>query len=392
MGRKILYVATVVKTHIMEFHIPYLKLLKEMGYETAVAAANDYDNPEECKIPYCDHYYEIDFDRNPIHQKNIKAVRQLKTLIEREKFDIVHCHTPVGAMAARIAARDIRKKGTKVVYTAHGFHFFKGASWRNWLLYYPVERFLARYTDVLITINREDFERASGFPAGRVEYIPGIGIDTHRFKPCSQSEKEMIKERLNIPQDAFVIMTVGELIKRKNHEILLRAMAKGSSIGHGKERCENRISKASMLNREKRCIIVGRGKLEKKLKKLAEELGIAKEVQFLGYRNDIPELLHAADLFVFMSYQEGLPVALMEAIACGLPCIVSKIRGNTDLVTDNVNGIFCDFDEEKLAAEIRWLEDDPDKAKCLSDAARDSINAFSLEHVLEKMQKLYADL
>lgn len=174
--KKVLFVATVVKTHIMEFHIPYLKMFKEMGWETAVAAKNDYEVPEDCVIPYCDTYYNIQFERNPMALGNIKAYKCLKKVIDEGEYDIIHCHTPVGAMMTRLAAKQARKKGTKVLYTAHGFHFFKGASAVNWLVYYPVEKWLSRYTDVLITINKEDYARAQTFKAGKVCYVPGVGI------------------------------------------------------------------------------------------------------------------------------------------------------------------------------------------------------------------------
>ena len=154
--KKVLYVATVVKNHIMEFHIPYLKMLKEMGWETAVAARNDYENPSECVIPFCDIYYDIPFERNPFRLGNIKAYKELKMVIDEGNYDIIHCHTPVGALLTRLAAENARKRGTKVFYTAHGFHFYKGAPLINWLLFYPAERLLAHMTDVLITINKED--------------------------------------------------------------------------------------------------------------------------------------------------------------------------------------------------------------------------------------------
>ena len=194
--KKVLFVATVVKTHIMEFHIPYLKMFQDMGWETAVAARNDYEDPADCKIPFCDTYYDIPFERLPWKAANIKAYRELKAIIDREHFDIIHCHTPVGAMIARLAARDARKRGTKVIYTAHGFHFFKGAPVKNWLMFYPAEWLLAPLTDVLVTINNEDYavakrqirpRRGGGYgeiprrhrrPGGKA---PGAGTDRAGF-------------------------------------------------------------------------------------------------------------------------------------------------------------------------------------------------------------------
>ena len=203
--KKVLFVATVVKTHIMEFHIPYLKMFKEMGWNTAVASRNDYENAEDCQIPFCDDYYNVPFERSPIKLSNLKAYKELKKLINNGDYDIIHCHTPVGAMLARLAARRARKRGTKVIYTAHGFHFYKGAPIINWLLYYPVERFLARYTDVLITINKEDYERAQKFRAKKVCFVHGVGVDTSKFsvginKDYRHALKPRPQNNQNIPR------------------------------------------------------------------------------------------------------------------------------------------------------------------------------------------------
>ena len=222
--KKVLFVATVVKTHIMEFHIPYLKMFKEMDWETAVAARNDYENPADCVIPYCDTYYNIPFARNPLKPGNLKAYTDLKKVIDEGGYDIIHCHTPVGAMLTRLAAKQARKNGTKVFYTAHGFHFYKGAPVINWLLYYPVEKWLSRYTDVLITINKEDYERAKTFKAGRVCYVPGVGIDLKKFN-VGYVDKEQKRKEIGVASDDFVLLSVGELIPRKNHEVVIRAMS-----------------------------------------------------------------------------------------------------------------------------------------------------------------------
>ena len=193
--KKVLFVATVVKTHIMEFHIPYLKMFKEMGWETAVAARNDYENPADCVIPYCDTYYNVPFERNPLKPGNLKAYKELKHIIDEGEYDIIHCHTPVGAMLTRLAAKQARKQGTKVFYTAHGFHFYKGAPVINWILYYPVEKWLSRYTDVLITINKEDYERAKTFKAGKVCYVPGVGIDLKKFNAGYVNKEQKALDR-----------------------------------------------------------------------------------------------------------------------------------------------------------------------------------------------------
>ena len=312
---KALYVATVVKTHIMEFHIPYLKMLKDMGWETYVAAKNDYDNTDECIIPYCDVFYNILFDRNPFSYKNIKAYKQLKSIINTNHFDIIHCHTPVGAMLTRLASKKARKNGSKVIYTAHGFHFYKGAPVLNWILYYPAERLLASLTDVLITITKEDYLRAKKFKAKRIEYIPGIGIDLTKFKRAEYSRVVSLKDELNIPSNAKVLLSVGEINKNKNHRIVIEALSRlGNDIWY---------------------VICGRGPLVNELKENANRLGVSERVIFTGYRTDVIDFYSMADVFVFPSYREGLPVALMEAMSTNLVCVASRNRGTDDLLPNS---------------------------------------------------------
>lgn len=370
---KVLFVATVVQKHIMEFHVPYLKMFKEHGWETAVAARNDYDNPADCHIPYCDHYYDIPFERSPFKTGNIKAYKELKKVIDDGHYDIVHCHTPVGAALTRLAAEDARKKGTKVFYTAHGFHFYDGAPLVNWLTYYPVEKYLARKTDVLITINKEDYNRAKKFKAGKVVYVPGVGIDLSKFesKPYIRKQK---RQELGFKEDDFLLLSVGELIERKNHRVVLEAISK---------------LKEKPIYDHLHYLICGIGALEDELKKLAADLGIEDHVHFLGYRHDISDICNASDVFVFLSYQEGLPVALMEAMACGLPAICSKIRGNTDLIEDGKNGLFAKNDPEDVAKKIEKLAKNPDLRRELSTNALKTIKHYDLSSVENEMLKIY---
>lgn len=372
--KKVLFVATVVKTHIMVFHLPYLKLFKEMGWETTVAARNDYEDPADCVIPYCDWYYDVSFARSPWNADNQNAYRELKKVIDDNSYDIIHCHTPMGAALTRLAARKAREHGTKVFYTAHGFHFYKGAPLVNWLLYYPAERWLARYTDVLITINKEDYERAQHFRAGNICYVPGVGIDLARFQSddgCNRMEK---RAELGLGTEDFVLLSVGELIPRKNHEVVLRTLA--------------------LLRRQEemdgiRYLICGRGALGEKLKHLVEELGLSDCVSFLGYRNDIQEICTCSDLFLFMSRQEGLPVALMEAMACGLPVVCSNIRGNIDLIEDDISGVVVQSTPEAVAKAICRLRANEGLREQLAAAARRRVKAFDLEQVKEQMAELY---
>lgn len=371
--KKVLFVATVVKTHIMEFHIPYLKMFKEMGWETAVAARNDYENPADCVIPYCDTYYNIPFERNPLKPGNLKAYKELKHIIDEGEYDIIHCHTPVGAMLTRLAAKQARKQGTKVFYTAHGFHFYKGAPAINWILYYPVEKWLSRYTDVLITINKEDYERAKTFKAGKVCYVPGVGIDLKKFN-VGYVNKEQKRKEIGVSADDFVLLSVGELIPRKNHEVVIRALSV--------------LKQLDKLNHIE-YVICGRGAYETDLKKLAEGLDVADHVHFLGYRNDISEICNCADLFVFMSHQEGLPVALMEAMACGLPAVCSNIRGNTDLIEDGVTGLLSNNTPEEVAESISEMENNTSLRNRVASAALQKIKQFDLSSVEDEMSKIY---
>ncbi len=371
--KKVLFVATVVKTHIMEFHVPYLKMFKEMGWETAVASRNDYENKEDCVIPYCDTFYDIPFERNPIKPGNISAYKQLKKVIEEGKYDIIHCHTPVGAMLTRKAARKSRKNGSLVVYTAHGFHFYKGAPLINWLLYYPVERYLSRDTDILLTINKEDYYRAKNFHARKVRYVPGVGIDFNRFR--ISSAREYKRKELGI-KDEFVLLSVGELIPRKNHKLILEALG-----------CMKGTAEYERLI----YLVCGRGVLLDELKQLAKDLGISEKVYFLGYRDDIPDICNASDLFVFMSKQEGLPVAVMESMACGLPIICSNIRGNTDLVKDGRNGRVIELSINQLKKTIIEMMNDSAAREKYANLSLLRIKYFELNSVLAKVKKVYED-
>lgn len=374
--KKVLFVATVVKMHIMVFHIPYLKMFKEMGWETAVAARNDYDDPDECVIPYCDTYYDIPFERNPIKLSNLKAYRSLKDIIDKGDYDIIHCHTPVGAMLTRLAAKTARKHGTKVFYTAHGFHFYKGAPAINWLLYYPVEKWLSLYTDVLITINNEDYERAKTFNAGKVCYVPGVGIDLNKFN-VGRIDKAKKRREIGVSTDDFVLLSVGELSKNKNHEVVIRAIS---------------ILKQYNKLHQLKYVICGNGPYEPELKKLSKKLDVTDNIIFLGFRSDIAEICNCSDLFIFMSYREGLPVALMEAMACGLPAVCSDIRGNTDLIEDQKTGLIADNTPEAVAKAIETMCLDSNLRRRLSLGALEKIKQFDLSSIENTMKHIYIEI
>ena len=375
--KKVLFVATVVKTHMMQFHIPYLKMFREMGWETAVAYRHEFDTPQDCKIPYCDTYYDIHFERLPWKPRNIQSYKMLKKIIDEGNYDIIHCHTPVGAMIARLAALSARKKGTKVIYTAHGFHFFKGAPLLNWLLFYPAEWLLAPVTDVLITINQEDYARAvKQLHAKRIEYVPGVGINTEKFRDLVIDRAEK-RRSLGYGEEDFLALTVAEMTPNKNHITILKAMA---------------LLKDREEFRHIHYLICGRGEMWASLEESARELGISDHVNFLGYRTDAPELYKASDLFLFVTFREGLSVALMEAMSSGMPIVCAKIRGNTDLIDDGVSGLFSENHPEAVAEHILAMYRDPQRRQLLGKAAAEKALLFDDKNVLNQVKEIYLSL
>ncbi|WP_244379824.1 glycosyltransferase family 4 protein [Phascolarctobacterium faecium] len=359
--KKVLFVATVVKTHINTFHLSFLKMFKEYGWEVHVAAKNDFVD-EPCVIPNCDRHFDIDFARSPFSKSNIKAYKQLKQIIETKHYDIIHCHTPVAGVLTRLAARNV--KGTTVIYTAHGFHFYKGAPLINWLIYYPVEHFCAKLTDKLITINQEDYNRAKSWSLrnnGKVYYVPGVGVDIEKIRSISIN-KEQKKNELGIPNDVKVLLSVGELNENKNHEIIIKTLSK-------------------LDNKDFVYLICGKGELKGYLQNLAQEIGIGDKVKFLGYRMDVLEICKIADLFIFPSKREGLPVSLIEAMACGVPCIASDVRGNRDLLSNDNLCKSNNEEEWKMLIEV-FLDK---KTKVIEPVVK-----YQLETIKAQMMKIYA--
>lgn len=377
MKKKVLFVATVVKTHMMQFHIPYLKMFQEMGWETAAAARNDYEIATDCQIPYCDTYFDIPFERTPWKRENLRAYRMLKRIIDEGGYDLIHCHTPVGALIARLAALRARRKGTKVIYTAHGFHFFKGAPLMNWLLFYPVEWALSFVTDVLITINQEDYTRAKRhLHPKRLEYVPGVGIDTGKFRKETISRQDKRRE-LGFREEDFLVLTVAEMTRNKNHITILKALS---------------LLKDTPEFAQIHYLICGRGEVWEELEEDAGKLGISEHVHFLGYRTDAPELYRCSDLFAFMPFREGLSVALMEAMSCGMPIVCSRIRGNTDLIEDGVSGMFAENTPQAVADAILGLLRDPQRRETLGRGAAEKVLQFDEQNVHRMMKDIYLSI
>lgn len=317
--KKVLYVATV-DLHIRTFHIPYLKLLHDNGYEVHVAT-----NGNE-QIPYCDVKHQISIERSPFKFGNLKAIRQLKKIIDKEKYDIVHCHTPMGSVVARLAAKSARKKNsTRVIYTAHGFHFYKGAPKLNWILFYSIEKYLAKYTDTLITINKEDYSLAKNKFHKRckdIQYIPGVGIDITKFDiEIQEQEKNKLIKELKLSKNDYILTCIARLDKNKHQDFLINVMEK--------------ISKE---HNDIHLLLVGPDELDGYYQKIVKNKSLTKCVHFLGRRENIPEILSITNIVISASLREGLPVNIIESFAAGKPVVVTECRGMSDLIIDGVNG------------------------------------------------------
>ena len=371
---KLLYILNFAR-RLNQFSHSSMLAAQALGYEFHVASNWSYPNEDEKRqdeIKYGIRIHQIDFMRNPLHPGNIKAYRQISSLMEHENFQIVHCNTPIGGALGRIAAK--RHHVNAVIYQAHGFHFYQGAPWTSWVLYYPIEKILTRYSDCIITINKEDYElaRKQLRPrlSGKVVYVPGIGIDIHRYA-STEIEPAKIKEEYGIPDDAIVAISVGELNRNKNHEIILRSI---QSIPHV------------------HYLIAGIGPLHEKLIMLARELSIADRVHFLGFRTDIPHIFRVSDIFCLPSYREGLSASLMEAMASGLPVICSDIRGNRDLVLSQGGYLINPDDVQGFTSAMNELVSSNMKRAQMGTTNQKIIEAFSINQVVPMMRSIYTNL
>lgn len=366
--KKILIVSTVSRQFYL-FEQGNIEVLKSLGYEVHGAANFEDANERLDALDIVRHPFDI--QRSPFSLKNIRAYKQLKKIMKSENFDAVHCHSPMGGVLARLAAKSL--KLSPVIYTAHGFHFYDGAPRKNWLIYYNVEKFLSKYTDIIVTINNEDYERAKTFKAKNVLAVPGIGVDSSKFDNV-KVDRNKKREELEIPEGAIVLLTIGEMIKRKNHETALRALAQ-------------------LTNDNYIFLICGRGELESHLKSITVKLGIEDKVRFLGFRNDIPEICIASDIFLFPSYQEGLPVSVMEAMSAGLPIVGSRIRGNTDLI-QNGNGGYLHNPEDYhgIARSIDKVIEEKSLRVEMGVRNKKEVKKYDKQVVKERMKELYENL
>lgn len=368
---RILYVTTISLT-MNTFFKPHIKMLVEEGHQVDIACNDDGLPLDKLYDELGCVFHWVDFSRSPLSADNVRAYGQLKDVVTSGNYDIVHCHTPNASVITRLVCRSLRKKnGLKVFYTAHGFHFYKGAPFLNWLVFYPVEKFCSRFTDKLITINKEDFTRArEKFHAGEVHYVPGVGIDLSRFENV-QVDRAAKRREIGVPEDAFLLLSVGELNENKNHQIIIRAMAK-------------------LRDRNVHYAIAGVGEKKDELLRLANELGVADQVHLLGYRRDIPELNHSVDVFCFPSRREGLGLSSVEAMACGLPLVTSNVHGINDYSDNGVTGYKCDPDDaDNFAKSILLIKEDRSLYKKIEEYNKVLAQRFRVDRIIAELRRIY---
>ncbi len=380
--KKALVMASVASM-IDLFNMENIKILRDLGFDVHVACNFKFGSITSQKRV---NEFRVELESSgiktfqlPVPRRIsafsdiIKSFKLMRQLCQDNSYQIVHCHSPIGGVIARFACKNQRKNGTKIIYTAHGFHFFKGASIKNWMIYYPVEKFLAKYTDILITMNEEDYKTANKFKSTTVKYVPGIGVDTDEIKNV---KVDRVSKRLEfgIKYNDFILLSVGQLSKRKNHKVIVNALSK-------------------ITDEKVKLLICGLGELENYLSDLVKQLNLEERVVFAGYRNDIKELLYIADCFVFPSLQEGLPVALMEAMSAGLPVVCSKIRGNTDLIENGKGGFLVDSqDVGGFAKALSDIINDKKISKQMSAYNLTEINKFDSKSVNKIMKQIYVDI
>ena len=375
---KILYITTIGRT--MEFFESFIKEQLNVGNQIDIATN---ENDGKAPVPSCYRewgckIYHLDTSRSPVSFGNIRAIKQIRELVNRNHYDMVHCHTPLAAAATRIACKHLRKHGLKVVYTAHGFHFYDGAPLKNWLIYYPIEKILSRDTDAIITINQEDYKRACEcFYAEKTYYIPGIGFDTKKFSAC-KVDRVSKRLELGVRETDFLMLSVGELSDRKNQKIIIEALNKMNLDG----------TLGNIVY-----LAVGAGDKEFELKKIVKEYGLDRHVKFLGRRTDIAELCKAVDCFIHPSIREGLGIAPLEAMAAGLPLISAYTGGIKDYTKNGVSGCCINpHNIDEMVKSIKLMHDNNSFRKECGDRNIKTAEKFDKTKSNSVMLAVYMEL
>jgi glycosyltransferase EpsD len=372
---KILFVATI-SNMINAFLIPHIKVLVEQGNEVGLAFNPDQEiNPELVRIG-CE-IYQVEFQRNPLKKENITAYKRIKKIVSKEGYQLVHVHAPVASLLTRLACRKMTR--VKMLYTAHGFHFFKGAPKINWIVYHTLEKIAAKWTDGLITMNDEDYGAAKKMKlrnGNSVYKVHGVGINLERFRPPNYEERLILRNEYGYSQQDFIIIYVGELCYRKHQDMLIEAVGKVSK----------KIKNIKLL-------LVGEGELKDSYKQMVQALGLEKNIEFLGYSKDIHKLMALSDLAASTSRQEGLPVNVMEAMATGLPIIVTDCRGNRDLVLNDVNGVVIgNNDTSACSTAIEMLFTTKELRKKFAGKNLELIQSYSIDNVINEMNQIYSQI
>ncbi|WP_461879747.1 glycosyltransferase [Fusicatenibacter sp.] len=367
---KLLIIANVSREHIRKFHIPFILFMKKKGWIVDVACRLDAD------IPEADHEFDLPCDRNPFSGGMKKSIAILKKIINENHYDVVHCNTITGGMIARVAARTARRKGTRVFYTNHGLHYFKGAGLKRWVMGYPMEWILAPLTDVFITINQADYEmvRKSLPVSGNIERIHGIGVELERFRAKRNPYQiAQVRKKLKIEKNEFVLIYVAEITENKNQIALLEVM----------EEISRKYSDIVL-------VLAGPDHTKGNLQRIVEKKDLAKRVRFLGWRDDIPELLAMSNVYVASSKSEGLGLNIIEAMASGLPVVALKNRGHNELIQDGVNGFLIEQNDiQKFTERIIELYEDEQRRMEIVKNAQKSIERYETENVLNELWNIY---
>ncbi|MGF0032179.1 glycosyltransferase family 4 protein [Bariatricus sp. SGI.154] len=370
--KKVLLTATV-QSHIGQFHRPLAEVLHENGYEVHVAARNNLAEKNGLELDFADKIYDVPFSRSPKSLDNIKAYRQLKKIIEQESYEVIHCNTPMGGIVTRLAAVGARRKGTKVFYTAHGFHFYQGAPKKNWLIFYPIERVMARFCDTLIAITKEDYLLAGKKFHTNIERIHGVGVYTDRYHSVNSETRCAMRRAENLEKEDYVILCTGELNDNKNQKTLIAATP---------------ILRDKIPNLK--ILLAGNGPLEEKLRNQIIKRGLEDNIRLLGYRTDLEKITPAVDLVVSCSYREGLPLNILEAMLCKKPVVTSINRGHKELVKNDFNGYMIPADDMKqYISRICMLYANPSQAAKMGMNGYRKAQAYTVESVKQELKRIY---
>lgn len=360
---------------MVQFLLPHVKYLSENGYEVELACSEVGGRlAEVCeKAKGCaKEVHEVRLRRSPLSLTNLKGYGDMKKLMTERKYDIIWTNEPVMGVVTRLCAKKQRKQGTKVLYMAHGFHFFHGAPLLNWLVFYPIEKLIAHYADLIVTVNTEDYQRAKTFNVNRVEYIRGIGINTERL--TLGDNRGDIRKELGLNPDDFIVLSVGELNKNKNQKIIIKAIAKAH---------DNTIH----------YLMCGKGDQHDKLVTIVKKLGLEKNIHFLGYRRDVVDICSQADVYVMPSLREGLPISSLEAMYCGLPLLTSNIRGLVDVNKDGRNGYLCaPSDSDSFARYIVALKSDDVLRKKMGELNKKEVIPFTIANSKKEVLSILSSL